>query len=156
VSRSAYRIVNKKHLKSALTGEGARLFGGRWNSKGTAMVYTSANLQLATIELLVHLPRIDIIYQNYSIVPLSIPEKLIHKLSETDLPEGWNNYEVNNQTQALGDRWVLDGKSAVLEVRSAASQLGINYLINPRHSDVKKIKVQAPFPLEPDPRLKKD
>lgn len=156
MSRSVYRIVKKKHLQTALTGEGARLYGGRWNSKGIPMVYASENLQLATIELLVHLPKIEIIYQNYWIIPLIIPEKFIQKLSESDLPKAWNSHEINNHTQFLGDHWMMTAKSAVLEVPSAASQLGKNYLINPQHPDVKKIKVEAAFPLEPDLSLKKD
>jgi RES domain-containing protein len=52
---TAWRIFKRRYKASAFTGEGARLFGGRWNSKGIPVVYTSASPSLATLEMLVHL-----------------------------------------------------------------------------------------------------
>ncbi len=59
---TAWRIFKKKHRASAFAGEGARRFGGRWNSKGVAIIYTSGTVSLAVLEILVHLetPRLSI------------------------------------------------------------------------------------------------
>lgn len=57
---TAWRIYKRKHSSTAFSGEGARLHGGRFNSKGVAVVYTSATVSLASLEMLVHLQSSEI------------------------------------------------------------------------------------------------
>ena len=78
MKRRAWRIVKAKHAATAFDGEGARLFGGRWNSPGTRMIYTSATLSLAALESLVHLSP-PVLFK-YVAIPVEFDESLIETL----------------------------------------------------------------------------
>ena len=80
-----YRI-SKTEFIDDLTGVGAKLFGGRWNSKGIFMLYASANRALAVLELLVHLDANEIQQHNFSIAEIEIPENLIKTISHHTSP----------------------------------------------------------------------
>lgn len=153
MSITAYRITKTKHSATAFDGEGARLYGGRWNSIGTRMVYVAGSRSLATLEILVHTEEISTIAGHYSIIPITIPERLVLRIQPNELPSQWNSLEPLTETQLFGDRWVADGKSPVLEVPSAVTNEEQNYLINPLHPDFKSIDIGEPEPLRIDPRL---
>ena len=68
-----YRLA--KAAFTALDGEGARLFGGRWNSPGRPMIYTAASPSLAVLEVLVHLDLpIDLMPDDYRLLAIEIPD----------------------------------------------------------------------------------
>ena len=115
---TAWRIVKARHAASAFDGEGARVEGGRWNSPGTPVVYTSQSAALATIELLVHLGRGSILAA-YVLIPCTFDEALISRLDRKRLPRNWRSYPALPELQLIGDEWVKSGTSAVLEVPSA-------------------------------------
>lgn len=149
----AYRITKTKHVANAFDGEGARLYGGRWNSIGTRVVYVAGSRSLATLEVLVHVEDISTIEGRYSIIPITIPDALISRIPTADLPAGWSSPEPVAATQLFGDRWILEGRSAVLEVPSAVTNEEKNFLLNPLHVDFGLIQFGDPLPFRIDPRL---
>lgn len=145
----AWRIVKAKHAATAFSGEGARLYGGRWNSAGVSLVYTSSTQALAALESLVHLNP-PVIF-TYAAIPLEFEAGLVEKV--TALPPGWALSPAPPSTRALGDLWAKEARSAVLELPSAIIPGESNYLLNPAHPDFKKIVIGKPVPFSFDPRL---
>jgi RES domain-containing protein len=149
---SAWRIVKARHAASAFDGEGARVEGGRWNSPGTPMVYTSQSAALAALEMLVHLGRASILHA-YVLIPCTLEEAVVSRLDRRRLPKNWRSYPAPPELQLIGDDWVKSGTSAVLEVPSAVIETDSNYLLNPHHGDFRAIRVLDPQPFELDVRL---
>ena len=145
----AWRIVKAKHAATAFSGEGARLYGGRWNSAGVSLVYTSSTQALAALESLVHLNP-PVIFK-YAAIPLEFEADLVEKV--TALPPGWANSPAPPSTRALGDLWAKEARSAVLELPSAIIPGESNVLLNPAHPDFKKIVIGKHVPFSFDPRL---
>jgi len=136
-----------------LSGRGAEKAGGRWNSKGTAMVYTSESRALCTTEIAVHTP-LGILPLDYVIIAIEIPKTMAIEELEIDvLPEDWKSLPHSHSTQEIGDSFVTTEKFAVLRVPSAVVQGEYNYLLNPLHKDFKKIKVKLIEPFDFDERL---
>ncbi len=149
-----WRLVRKRRLPDAFTGEGSRLAGGRWNSPGVRVVYVSATLALAQLEYLVHANALAAPRHVFAIFA-DIPDGVrIEDLDASALPKNWRRYEPPLEAlQALGDAWVAKGRSAVLRVPSAVVPQESNYILNPAHADFKRIKIGTPLPIEFDPRL---
>lgn len=152
----AFRITQTRFVESAFDGEGARRFGGRWNSTGTSAVYVASSLSLATLEILVHIEDISTIDGRYTVIPVDFDDKIVKDVAVDNLPANWNSPQPIVETQLLGDRWVHGNTSAVLRVPSAVTPGESNYLLNPLHRDFKRIKIQKHFVFELDPRLKPD
>jgi len=152
---TAWRIVKARHAASAFDGEGARVEGGRWNSPGTPVVYTSQSAALAALELLVHLGRGSILAA-YVLIPCTFDDALMSRLDRRRLPKNWRSYPAPPELQLVGDEWVKSGTSAALEVPSAVIETDSNYLLNPHHEDFHAIRVKDPQPFEFDLRLLKD
>ncbi len=152
--RRAYRIVQARYAAKAFDGEGARLNGGRWNSVGTSMVYVASSLSLATLEMLVHLEDISVIYGRYVVIPVSFDVSLLRQIDPKALPPSWNAPQPVSETQLLGDQWIAGRSSAVLEVPSAVTDSEVNFLLNPAHPDFAKIRIGAAVAFTPDARLR--
>ena len=149
---SAWRIVRATRVNSAFTGEGARVYGGRWNSRGTAVIYVSEHESLAALELLVHLtplPRMTDICS----FRLEWEDKLTERFPVKNLPPHWNAEPPDFQSMQIGDEWVRAGKSVALAVPSVLSASEMNFLLNPKHPDFKKIKISKPVEYRFDSRL---
>jgi RES domain-containing protein len=149
----AFRLCKTRHMAAAFTGEGARLYGGRWNSPGKAVVYTSSSLSLATLEVLVHLEDPEVFGKLFSWVLLEIPSEMLETLNPETLPAGWNDSESSRISRAIGDAWLGSMRSAVLAVPSVVTPGEWNYLLNPAHPDFPKILIGAPQAFRPDSRL---
>ncbi len=134
----AYRIVQSRFVSSALDGEGARLYGGRWNEKGHRMVYTSATASLAVLETFVHLG-LNAKSTAHVILEIEIPDELIEQAS--GLPSEWKESPVLEAYQDFGSKWLLSGRSAALKIPSAIIEQEYNYLLNPEHPDFSRISV---------------
>lgn len=135
-----YRIAKTKHIND-LSGVGARLYGGRWNRKGIAMVYTSETRSLATVEYLVHVP-LAMVPDDISIATIEIPEDIIPKeVSISELTTHWRTFPAPNELAELGTRWALSNETLLLRVPSAVVEHEFNILINPSHHDIKRIAV---------------
>src|SRR5207248_3498688 len=101
---TAWRICKSKHVVTALTGTGARLYGGRWNSPGIRMVYLAENLALAALEMLVHL-RSRRILERYRVIPVTFDDDLVIELARHRLPRNWRADVPPRRLQYLGDLW---------------------------------------------------
>ena len=149
---TAWRIYKPKHAATAFTGEGARLFGGRFNSKGVAMIYTSASLSLASLEMLVHLNSADLL-KSYAVRNVTFDRRLVKTLRVQDLPRNWRRNPPPPGLRRIGDLWIANAESAVLEVPSTLVESESNFLLNPAHPDFRFIKLGKPKRHRFDPRL---
>jgi RES domain-containing protein len=149
---SAWRIVRAARANSAFTGEGGRVYGGRWNSQGTAIVYVSEHESLAALELFVHTMPISPT-ERYLSFRLEWDDKLTEYFPLKNLTPHWNAEPPTFETMQIGDDWVRRGISVALAVPSVLSASEMNFLLNPRHSDFKKIKISEPIEYRFDPRL---
>ncbi len=135
-----------------LSGEGARLFGGRWTSPGLAAVYLGDSLALAGMELLVHLGSLDVLktYRKMSVYP---PETVVMHIEPDELPLGWETGS-RVTTRAIGDRWLVGRQSVVLQVPSAVVPGESNFIVNPIHPDRDAIITGPITDFRYDPRLR--
>jgi len=152
VSFSAWRIVQEKWVEQAFDGEGARRFGGRWNSPGTPLIYASGSRALAVLEILVHL-QIGAQRPLLQTFPIEMDEGLVEHLPAHALPVGWNSPAVPRATQDLGDQWARGHSAPVLRVPSVFIPEESNFLINPLHPEFKRLRMGKPIPFTLDPRL---
>jgi RES domain-containing protein len=151
----AYRLCRAAHAATALDGEGARLYGGRWNPKGVRMVYAAGSLALAVLESFVHFSS-TLLPADYVAVPVDIPDTLaVETWTAPMLPADWSDTPAPSTLQALGKRWVAAARTAVLRVPSAVVPIEFNVLLNPAHPDAAQIHSGPPEPFVFDPRLKK-
>lgn len=147
----AWRLVREVYAEGAFSGWGAAQAGGRWNSSGVRLVYTSHSQSLACLETLVHLnPRLQL---RYVIIRAQFSPNLIETLPETELPGNWRAEPPAESTQSIGDRWAKESRSAVLRVPSALVPAEANFLLNPQHPEFASIKISEPEPFAFDQRL---
>jgi RES domain-containing protein len=147
-----WRICREIHAAGAFTGEGARLYGGRWNSQGVRMVYTSPSLALAAIETFVHLEP-NLRPDDLVSIAAEIPDDVASgRLELKALPRKWHGVS-DESLRAFGDRWIGAGMTVALHVPSAAIRGEWNVLLNPGHSDFRKIKIARPRRFEFDLRM---
>lgn len=142
---SVYRVCRSAY--SRLDGEGAKLVGGRWNSPGKPVVYTSHSISLAVLENLVHMAREDY-PSGYVVVQAIIPDSVHVTHLEANYHEG-----SLAETTAAGDLWLSSNQSAVMEVPSFVVRGELNFLLNPLHPDFRQIVVSVPKPFTFDMRL---
>ena len=143
--------VSKKLYQQDIIGTGAYLAGGRWNTAGNYMLYTASSRSLAILEVLVHISRSKPI-DDYSIVVLYIPDEVyIDSVDQTTLPADWRRQY--NQTQVVGDSWLVRQQALSLKVPSALVKSEYNYLINPNHETFHSIKLLEFEPLQFDDRF---
>jgi RES domain-containing protein len=148
---TAWRLVRVKYANDVVSGAGAARAGGRWNSRGTAMIYTSSSQALAALETLVHLnPRIVLAYKTIAMI---FAQELLETVTDAQLPPDWRNEPPPLSTKMIGDHWIREGASAVLAVPSTIVPQELNYLLNPRHRDFTKIRFSKPEDFSFDPRL---
>lgn len=147
-----YRLSRKKY-SGDLTGKGSQKYGGRWNSPGYRILYTSQSIALCTVEVAVHLP-FGYIPEEYYLTSIEIPDSIkITAFKPTDLPKNWNSMAPIPATKKIGDNFIKENKHLVLQVPSASVQGDFNYLINPKHKDFSKVKIKKTEPFSFDQRL---
>lgn len=152
---SAYRLVKNKFVNEAFTGDGARMYGGRWNNKGHPCVYCASSESLAILEVFVHIEDYSML-QSYSLFQVELARGDIEYVDHKTLPQSWKNQPAPPETADLGDKWLKSCKSLALAVPSVIVPREHNYILNTLHSDfgsiVKKAKL---LEFEFDSRLKK-
>ena len=146
-----WRLCRRAH--AAPDGEGARRYGGRWNQRGTALVYTSASASLAALEYFVHLDPEDA-PPDLILVPADIPPAVaVRELRSGELPADWRSLPAPEALAALGTSWARRLESAVLSVPSAVVPEERNYLLNPAHPEFRRIVFGRARPFSFDPRM---
>lgn len=158
----AYRLSKAQYRSETMSGVGAHAAGGRWNSPGHYVVYSSGNLSLAMLELLVHVDdaeearELPLVYHS-----LSFSTEYLAVLTKDDLPSGWDSRPESTVSRIIGDEWLERLTSVVLAVPSVVTPephrfvaLYMNYLINPRHPDFDEVvAVDEVLDLDLDSRL---
>jgi RES domain-containing protein len=138
-----WRLCRKLHAASAFSGEGARLYGGRWNSQGVRMVYTSPSLALAAVETFVNLEP-NLIPDDLVAIEAEIPDDIqTERIDLNSLPRKWHELR-DESLRSFGDHWILTAETLALHVPSAAIRGEWNVLLNPEHPDFRKVKVGKP------------
>jgi RES domain-containing protein len=148
----AWRIVKRRHVEEAFNGEGARLYGGRWNSPGVPVVYVAESRALAALEIMAGL-RSRATLNAYVLIEVRFEEYLVEELDRDSLPVAWRTSPPRPETQAIGDRWVREARSVVLRVPSVVIPAEFNFLLNPTHPEFDAVEILGPTPFEFDSRL---
>ena len=136
---AGWRLVPEERALDAFIGEGAKVYGGRWNSPGFAAVYGSQNKSLAVLEQLVHLNPRSV--RRFKAFCFHFPDSIVVRIEPGDLPKDWRQQPPPASTQQFGDAWLRQARSAVLAVPSVIVTEEVNYLLNPAHPDFQKIIV---------------
>lgn len=146
-----YRIARAAH--HALDGDGARRYGGRWNTPGRPMIYTSGTLALSALEYLVHVEA-ETAPDDLIALTIHLPDTVaIEVVQANDLPSGWETGTDSAGCKAIGDEWLASARGLVLRVPSAPIPSEHNYLINPAAAGMARVKVTARRSFTFDPRL---
>ena len=136
-----YRITQELFADD-LTGNGSRLFGGRWNSEGLFALYTSGTRSMALLETLAHTPAKMLDDKNYQLITLSVPDSIVpEEILLSSLPNGWDAPDTRPLTKRLGDKFLRSEKNLLLVVPCVLMPEEINYVLNPLHKDMRKVKM---------------
>lgn len=148
-----FRIGREKYIRD-LSGEGARLYGGRWNRRGIPLLYTSQHRSLAALEVLVH-TTVHEIPHDLMLLTLSAPDDLEMKSVQVeDLTANWRDYPAPQFLVDMGSEWAELNESALFRVPSVVIPQEWNILINPLHEELKRIEIADIQPFSFDGRLK--
>ena len=135
-----YRLTPGR-FKNTLSGKGASVYGARWNSIGTELIYTACNRSLAMAEVLVHL-EMDEIPGDYFMMDVFVPDFPSGEVLPEDLDFMWSHpLNYNRAAQKIGDSFIRSNELLSLKVPSAVTKGEFNYLINPFHRDFKKVEI---------------
>lgn len=146
-----YRIGQRERIED-LSGQGAFLYGGRWNNKGHSVLYTTTSVSLAVLEVTVNM-LVKQIPKNYSLLTLSIPDEPLLYVDRNTLPSVWRDMPVNPITREMGDAFLTDNMHLGMSVPSAVVPMENNILLNPAHPSFKKVEIKEIQPFEFDKRL---
>lgn len=150
---AAWRLVKARHAAIAFNGEGARLEGGRWNPKGLPVVYLSDHPALAALEAYVHL-KSAATKMKFLMFEVEIPDGVsVQELRAAALPAGWRAEPPTVATMAVGEKWIREGKSAILKVPSVLVPKADNLILNPVHPDAAKVRIEPGEHFGFDPRM---
>lgn len=136
-----YRIAQEQFADD-LSGNGAKLFGGRWNSEGQAAVYAASSRALALLETLAHTPAKILQQKIYMLITINIPDAVSRdKIDWNELPAGWDAADTRPFTKNTGDGFLQGRKNLLLSVPSVLVYEENNFVINPLHADMKRLKI---------------
>ena len=152
-SPKVYRICKTRYAED-LKGVGAYHVGGRWNSPGKYMLYTSTSISLSMLEILAHVTP-NTWPEDMSLVKINIPTTSIKILKPEDLEPEWRRLPVSYYAQKIGDDWIQSLETLILAVPSVINTEEYNYLINPAHPLFEKVNIEEAIPWSFDPRLSK-
>lgn len=134
-----YRISKCNYIND-LSGTGASLYPGRWNSKNVRMLYTAQSASLATLETVVHIAGMRL-SAAYCMIVLQIPNELIAAVLPDELPSNWNAYPAPEALRTIGDRFIQSNTHLALKVPSAIVPDDYNFLLNPLHLEFHRVKI---------------
>lgn len=144
-----YRLTTGKYAND-ISGTGSKIYGGRWNPPGIAVLYTSQYISLAILEILVRASKFTS-PSSYTLLSFEIPDSGIYELQLKKIKKDWQNDL--NYTQQIGEDFLNENQSLCIKVPSAIVPQENNFLLNPLHADFKKVKIISSELLELDKRL---
>ncbi|OGB92294.1 MAG: hypothetical protein A3G35_03120 [candidate division NC10 bacterium RIFCSPLOWO2_12_FULL_66_18] len=147
---TAWRITTTSDATRAFSGDGARLYGGRWNSKGVRVVYLADYVSAAALEQLVQVGSIRAL-PVYHLFAVTLPADAVQPVDLQTLPPSWHAPNRDPMVQAVGDGWVASGESLILRIPSAIVPHHANYLLNPGHPDFSMLIIAPPESIALDP-----
>ncbi|WP_181304066.1 RES family NAD+ phosphorylase [Rufibacter sp. XAAS-G3-1] len=147
-----YRITGKKHSND-LAGTGAAMYGGRWNKKGTPVLYTGESKEIALLETIVHTP--PMLVPETDILTLEIPDNSIKEIKISDLPKNWTDYPAPTILSEIAEAWVQKDETVALKVPSCIIHSASNYILNCRHQHYSQVKLIEIKDFHFDSRLRK-
>lgn len=146
-----YWITGRKYARDIL-GTGAALYGGRWNKKGTPVLYSGESKEIALLETIVHTP--PMLVPKLDILTIEIPDTSISEFKISDLPQNWTDYPAPTILSELAESWINTNKTIALIVPSCIIHSAKNYLLNCRHPEYAKgVKILDIKPFQFDSRL---
>jgi len=147
-----YRITKSLHA-SDISGTGAALYPGRWNKKGTPVLYAGESKEIALLENLVHIP--PMMTPQLDILILEIPDNSVTTLDVKDLPKNWHQYPAPTILSEMGQAWIEEGKTIALKVPSSIIHSAHNIILNCGHKTYSTVKIRSQQPFYFDTRLTK-
>lgn len=148
-----WRIAKQKHALDK-TCDGARQYGGRWNSIGQPAFYAGCSIEISALEKFVHLNGV-IHGLGLLLVKIELPDNVsLIKLEADKLPKGWNAVPSNSVSQQMGDIWLQNNAELVMLVPSVIIPEACNAVINPNHPDYNQVTLSIYRPFEFDDRMK--
>jgi RES domain-containing protein len=148
-------VYRSAFADSAFNGDGARLAGGRWNSKGHAVIYTAQSLSLALLEIIVAANRAELA-SDFVYATVDIPDAVrTEELERRALPRNWFEFPAPAALQRIGDDWLAAGRTVAFGVPSAVTRIEENVLLNPAHTDFKRLRISPAQPIPIDRRLRR-
>ena len=145
-----YRITNSLHA-SDLSGAGAALYPGRWNRKGTPVLYTGERREIALLEYIVHVP--PLLMPKLDMLTIEIPGNSIKELKPKDLPSNWNQYPAPSILAEIGQEWIENNSTIALKVPSCIIETSNNYILNCNHKDYGMVRIIEQKEFHLDTRL---
>ena len=146
-----YRLIRAARAGDAFSGEGARLYGGRWNPPGYPVVYTSQSRALAVLKMFVHLT-LEARSMHFLIYEITLPKAARLKLYDGSA-HVWRQPQQSSASQEAGRAWLADGKTLGFVVPSVVVPQEANYVLNPRHPQFARLRISKPEPFAFDLRL---
>ncbi len=145
-----WRLCKQKHQNTAFSGDGGFYASGRWHPKGFPIIYTASSLALATLEVFVHtesdkIPLVAI----RAFIP---DDAAIEEVDSKSLPLNWQDVSTYPALQQIGKKWLETNQSRILKVPSSIVPVEFNYLLNPRHPDL-KFSLEQPMQFKFDQRM---
>ena len=148
-----WRICRKPYVDTALDGSGGMYTSGRWHSKGNPIAHTASSAALAVLEVLVHVDPLTA-PADLRLLAIELPDDLsIEVLEPITLPEGWHSVPAPAALQTIGSSWLTSGRTAALNVPSAVIKVERNFLLNPRHPEVQRVRILSDEAFSFDTRL---
>ena len=154
---SCWRVCPARRARTAFDGDGARLYGGRWNPKGHRIVYCASSLSLATLEAFVHFDASTSPVVEQVSIRVTLDDEVIRveRVNPAKLPDDWRTYPAPVVLADIGAEWLQSKRTVALLVPSAVTPIEDNVLLNPEHPDMAKVVIGAPEPFAFDPRMYK-
>lgn len=148
-----WRICRKPYVDTALDGIGGMYTSGRWHTKGNPIVYTASSAALAALEVLVHVDPLTA-PADLMLLAIELPDDLSTEVLEPiTLPASWHSVPAPAELQTLGSSWLTSGRTAALNVPSAVITVERNYLLNPRHPELQRVRILSDEAFSFDTRL---
>ncbi len=136
-----WRIEKSVFAKEVRSGNGARIYGGRWNSPGRPAIYCAGSLSLAMLEVLAHVSTEEDAGEKRVFFTVEVDDKLVEEVATVDLPRSWRSALNMNPCRRMGDAWLGRRNSVALRVPSALVAGEFNCILNPAYPHYRKAAI---------------